>query len=409
MSSKKLHKLVLSTVPKGANILYVGCEDGAILHELGPAYGLGIDNKRNVTKAQEKYPELHFSYGSILSIPQDKKFDFIILDDILPYIEDVYSVLKFLRSLCNDNAKLVTTKIPSVLTIHKVFNVMASPYVREDNKQKNWVPNQLFFTLLYLSGFLPRPERRSCIIADVLENKKRKKYSYSIIIPAFNEEGNIAECINKIPPLRREYEVIVVNDGSKDRTGAIVKEIMKKDKRVRLIDYEKNRGKGYATKQGMDAAKNDVLMILDADMTVEPRDLLLFIEPFELQSAEFVNGTRMVYPMEDQAMRRLNLFGNKIFSIIFSYILGQHVTDTLCGTKCLFRKDYQRIKLEDDAWPDFDILFGASKLNLKIIEIPVHYQRRVSGESKMLPLKHGFMLLRESWKGFIELKIKYNY
>lgn len=232
------------------------------------------------------------------------------------------------------------------------------------------------------------------------------KLSYSVIIPCYNEEGNIKECIQRIDLGKRKCEIIVVNDGSTDNTASVVTGIMKKDKRVKFVHYDINRGKGYATMFGIAAAKNDVLMILDADMTVKPEELPLFMEPFDSGMAEFANGTRMVYPPADQAMRLLHLFGNKVFSMIFTYLLGVKITDTLCGTKCLYRKDYEKIKMKDNAWPDFDLLFGASKLNLRIVEIPIHYQKRAAGKSKMRTFKHGMMLLGASVRGFIELKLK---
>jgi glycosyltransferase involved in cell wall biosynthesis len=230
--------------------------------------------------------------------------------------------------------------------------------------QSNWIPTELFNTLLYLSNFWPRPSVNSSIIADAVEIKRRRKYSYSIIIPCYNEEGNIRDCIKRVPSLSRDIEIIVVNDGSNDNTARIVSKMQKTDKRIKLVTYSKNRGKGYATGRGMEQACKDIIIILDADMTVEPEKLPLFIEPFEFKIAEFVNGTRLVYPLADQAMRGLHIIGNMLFSKLFSYILSQPLTDTLCGTKCLYRKDFERMALKDNAWPDFDLLFEASRLNL---------------------------------------------
>lgn len=403
ITSKKLNHLLLNTVPPGSNVLYCGCSNGYILNRLRPKYGLGIDtNKDIINQARKKYPYLVFESKGILNLKIEEKFDFIVFDEFLPYISDVFLILKHVRSICKDNGKLIISSIPKIRLLSSVNWL----FKRKNTRFRNWIPKQLLNTLLYLSNFWPRPEVHSCIIADTMKIKNKRKYSYSIIIPAYDEERNIIECVNRIPNLKRDYEIIIVNDGSKDRTAERVKEIMKKNKRIRFIDYKNNNGKGYATKLGLDASKKEVLMILDADMTVKPEDLPLFIEPFESKTAEFVNGTRMVYRMEDEAMRPINIFGNKIFSIIFSYLLNQNVTDTLCGTKCIFKKDYNRIKMEDKAWPDFDLLFGAAKLNLKIVEMPIWYQKRIAGESKMRVIKHGWMLLKASIRGFIELKLK---
>ncbi|WP_160295256.1 glycosyltransferase family 2 protein [Geobacter sp. OR-1] len=308
-----------------------------------------------------------------------------------------------IRELCHDDSKLIMSEVKRLTLLRRIRSLLIS----EEKKINNWIPRSLIETLLYLADFSPRPKVNSCIISDALPVKQKREYSYSVMVPCYNEEGNIAQCINRIPDLQRDYEIIVVNDGSSDRTAEVVQELMVNNSRIRFVDNRVNRGKGYATKCGLDLATKDVLVILDADMTVMPEDLPLFIAPFESRHAEFVNGTRMVYPLADKAMGPVHMFGNTIFSLIFSYLLNQKVTDTLCGTKCMFRKDYQRIVMKDEAWPDFDLLFGASQLNLKIVEVPIRYQPRISGESKMKTLKHGLMLLTASFKGFLKLKLKF--
>jgi hypothetical protein len=350
--------------------------------------------------SRRDYPNLVFCNN--LEIKTARKFDYIILDEVLPYTEDAFSTLKRIRGLCKDDGKLLISGIPQAT----IFNTLLRLLVKKRGGPRNWIPKELVENLLYLSNFSPRREIKGFIIADAVEIKEKRKYRYSIIIPCYNEEGNISKCISRIPRLDRDYEIIVVNDGSRDKTAEAVKSVMKTNKRVRLIDYKNNRGKGYATRLGLNAATKEVLMILDADMSVRPEDLVMFVEPFESQNAEFVNGTRLVYPLGDDAMRALHIIGNKIFSMIFSYVLNQNVTDTLCGTKCLFRKDYRRIKMEDNAWPDFDLLFGAAKHNLKIVEMPIWYQNRQYGKSKMRTLKHGWMLLKAAMRGFIELKVR---
>ena len=140
-------------------------------------------------------------------------------------------------------------------------------------------------------------------------------------------------------------------------------------------------------------------------MTVIPEELPRFFKLFEDGLADFVNGTRAIYPMEKRAMPIINYVGNKIFSLILSWIMEQRVSDTLCGTKALFKKDYKKITMEDGSWGDFDLLFGAAGLNLKIYEMPVHYKERVAGESKMKAFEHGWILLKVCWKGLRELKL----
>jgi len=375
-------RFLRDTVPHEAEVLYIRLRDAS-----------------SRTLSRHEYPHLVFS--SSLEINGAKRFDYVILDEVLPYCDDAYSTLKRMRELCRDDGKLIISGVPKAT----IFNTLIRLIKKKRGGPRNWIPKELFENLLYLASFSPRPMIHGLIIADAVEIKKKREYSYSIIIPCFNEEENIGRCIERVPAFKRDYEIIVVNDGSTDHTAQAVRKIMGKNRRVRLIDYKPNRGKGYATIQGLNAAKKDVLMILDADMSVRPEDLTLFLEPFESQNAEFVNGTRMVYPLGDDAMRALHIFGNKIFSMIFSYVLNQNVTDTLCGTKCLFRKDYARIRMCDTAWPDFDLLFGAAEHNLKIVEMPIWYQNREYGKSKMRTLKHGWMLLKAAIRGFVRLRL----
>jgi len=200
-------------------------------------------------------------------------------------------------------------------------------------------------------------------------------------------------------------EVIVVDDGSSDDTAALVKAELNPAVTIKLISYRPNRGKGHAVRAGFDGATGDVLMILDADMAVMPEELPRFLQLLENGVADFVNGTRAIYPMESKSMPVLNYFGNKCFSIILSWIMRQRVSDTLCGTKALFRKDYKKIQLKDTSWGDFDLLFGAARLGLKMRELPVHYKVRKAGESKMKAFQHGWILLRVCFKGFAELRL----
>jgi len=152
-----------------------------------------------------------------------------------------------------------------------------------------------------------------------------------------------------------------------------------------------------------------------------PRSESLLIAPYEGKLIDLVcpdeqredlkaYGSRLVYPMEHEAMRYLNLLGNKFFSMAFSWLLGERIKDTLCGTKVLFRRDYECIAAnrsyfgEFDPFGDFDLLFGASKLNLKILEVPIRYQERTYGETNIHRFTHGWLLLKMTVYGFFRLK-----
>jgi glycosyltransferase involved in cell wall biosynthesis len=163
---------------------------------------------------------------------------------------------------------------------------------------------------------------------------------------------------------------------------------------------QQSKGKGGAVREAFAAASGDLLFILDADLTMPPEQLPKFYEAMRSGTAEFVNGVRLVYPMEDQAMRFLNMVANKSFSLAFSWLLGQPIKDTLCGTKAMFRADYEAIARhrayfgDFDPFGDFDLLFGASKLNLRLVDMPIRYAARTYGETNILRWRHGWLLLR---------------
>jgi len=213
----------------------------------------------------------------------------------------------------------------------------------------------------------------------------------SVIVPCYNEEENIQECIRRILQICSDYEIIVVDDGSQDRTSGKAKEVSREN--VTVIRYEKNRGKGYALRVGLASAKGDVIVIQDADMATPPEEIPSILQPILNGEADFVNGTRLVHPMEKGAMKRLHIIGNGIFALIVSALIGQRLTDTLCGFKA-FRKDRIRGKLEEDNWPDFELLIKAKRNGLQIVEVPIHYHSRKGGRSKMRTFRHGYDMLR---------------
>ena len=288
----------------------------------------------------------------------------------------------------------------------------------------------------------------------------------TVLVPCRNEEGNIQAAVERLPALGAHTELIFVDGASTDGTrAAILTEIerFRGIRDIKLLDqvpgpesrpdpkspfaattgFVNGRfvaeglvrpmgrgdakdgggpkdagpvimlklGKGDAVRKGFAAASGDVLFILDADLTVPPEDLPKFLEPIAAGRAEFVNGTRLVYPLEDEAMGPINLVGNRFFSIVFTWLLGQPIKDTLCGTKVLRASDYRMLAAnrsyfgDFDPFGDFDLLFGAARLGLKILEVPVRYRRRTSGYSKVLVFKHGILLLRMSVIGFRRLKL----
>jgi len=230
----------------------------------------------------------------------------------------------------------------------------------------------------------------------------KKKYDVSIIIPCHNEEENIENCIKRIPNLNLKTEIVVVDDGSKDNTAEVVRKLQKRYKNLKLISYNTNKGKGPAVNTGMTKAMGEILIILDADMAVRPEDIPKFINPLLTNKNIFVNGTRFQRKMEKGAMKKFNLIGNKLMGYMFSKAISQKITDSLCGTKALYKNDFNKMGgiSKDDPWSDFSLIFGAARLNLRIIEIPISYRKRIAGKSKMKLLKHSFQLFRVWFKQY---------
>jgi glycosyltransferase involved in cell wall biosynthesis len=215
----------------------------------------------------------------------------------------------------------------------------------------------------------------------------------SIIIPCYNEEGNIQQCIRRIPPLEIESEYVVVDDGSKDNTRQKTLEIMQENPRVRLVTFDRNQGKAKAVKAGIAQARGEIVMILDADMTVRPEDIPVFFDAALRERNALVIGTRFIYPFDRKAMRWINRISNRITAWLFSQFLKTKITDVMCGTKALWRKEALKIATGTGRWGDMDFMMGAGLRNLKIVEVPIHYQPRVSGSSSMKVFPDGFLLL----------------
>lgn len=242
---------------------------------------------------------------------------------------------------------------------------------------------------------------------------EESSHSVSIIIPCRNEVGNIEDAVTRIPQMGSKTEILFGDDNSSDGTGEKVLEMIRKypDKDIKLY-----QGPGICKAEnvwkGFEVAKNDILMILDADLTVIPEELPYFYEAIVQNQGEFINGSRLVYPMHSNAMRFFNVIGNKFFSIAFSYILDFSIKDTLCGTKVMWRHDYEKIKQLrgswgiNDRWGDYELIFSAAKLHRKIIDLPIHYYERTYGETKMTGrIKNGLIMLKMCWAALFKFKL----
>lgn len=430
---RRLAKLLSYIIPKNQKVLELGCGDGKLISSLSPKFGVGIDFSRNMAdRAHKVHPKLLIIEADAHYIPLQEEFDFIILSDLLNDLWDVQQVFKQVKKVCGKNTRIVINVYSRMWEIP--LEIGQNLHVAKPNLPQNWFsppdvkclleledfeiirisPEIIFpFYIPLLSPFLNRflgkfwPFKflalTNLFIARLPEvkNTASVKPSVSIIIPARNEAGNIETLFERTPELGSGSELIFIEGHSIDDTYETIESSQKKySSRDTKLFRQTGKGKGDAVRLGFEQATGDILMILDSDLSVPPEDLSLFYNALVENKGDFINGVRLIYPMEDQAMRFLNMLGNKFFSLAFSWLLDQPIKDTLCGTKVLFKKDYQKIAEnrsyfgDFDPFGDFDLLFGAAKLSLKIVDLPIRYRNRVYGSTNIHRFRHGFLLLR---------------
>jgi len=430
-----MRRLVQGMIPPGSTVLELGSGTGDLLATLKPSRGIGLNLAQQLTDlAKNKFPHLEFYTVEVDQVrcPENFSPEYVVMVNMLDHVYDVWDVLENLRPAISDRTLLIlTTNNPLWAPLLRLGSKIG---LRSRDSIRNFITNKDIRSVLELQGFdvveedlaLPVP-RRVPLIGTVLNallpelpllrwtssiqcvaarvRTSRSALSCSVVIPCHNEEDNIVECLRRVPNIGSWTEIVVVDDGSTDETGTRVREVMHSDPRVRLIASEHNQGKANAVRAGFEAARGDVIMILDADMAVMPEELSKFMKPLQNGTADFVNGTRLVYPMQGRAMKLANFLGNKGFCYLASWITRQRVSDTLCGTKAMFKYDYKRMPLGGkERWGDFDLLLGAARLRLRILEIPVHYQERRAGKSKMRVMRDGWLFLKACWHGWWMLR-----
>ncbi|MES1207470.1 MAG: glycosyltransferase [Pseudomonadota bacterium] len=435
-------RLALSRlVPTDARVIEVGCGRGDLLASLPNGTKLGIDLlPERVAEAREAHPDVRFEVGDALApggTPDrgaSGQWDAVICDRLGHSVLDIKTLLENLRGQLADGGRVYLT------TFNYLWEVptRVAEWVgwKRPAPTSNWLSDSDFQNLFALAGLevvkfedrlmmpLPVPGLASLLNRFVVRVPPAhllslyriyvlraatrlpapRDASVSVIVPARNEAGNIQAAIDRTPVMGRETEIVFVEGHSTDDTWETIERAVAAYRGpLKLSAFRQTgKGKGDAVRLGFAKATGDLLMILDADLTVPPEDLPGFFEVAARGQSDYVQGTRLVYPMEAGAMRFFNKIGNVAFSQLFTYLLQQPIKDTLCGTKVLWRRDYQRIAAnrayfgDFDPFGDFDLIFGAAKLNLKIAEIPVRYRERVYGETNISRWKHGLLLLRMS-------------
>lgn len=428
-------------IPENARVIELGCGLGDLLNSMNPSYGVGIDFAPEIIKtAKVKYPNLVFYTDDAEHFRLNETFDYIILSDLAGSLWDVQQVVHNLHQFCHQKTRIVFSN----------FNFLWEPFMnlgeflhlKLPQPRQNWLSKADLINIIQLEGFEVVTVQKKLLFPKyipglnflfnrILANlpllntldlvnivvarpvfSKEIDYSVAIIIPARNEFGNIENVIKRTPSFGLSQEFIFVDGHSSDDTCQEMLRVKAAypEREIKVL-LQTGIGKGNAVREGFETASADILMILDADLTTPPEDLGKFYNALKQNRGEFINGCRLVYPMEKDAMRFLNYMANKFFSVFFTYLLGQRLKDTLCGTKVLFKSDYEAIKKnrtyfgDFDPFGDFDLLFGAAKLNLKMTEIIVRYREREYGSTQINRFRHGWLLVRMSL--FAAKKIKF--
>jgi len=434
-------------ITPGDRVLEVGCGRGDLLAALDSKRGVGVDfSGRVVGRARSKYPSVRFVQAKAQNFALRERFDIVVMSDLVGYLEDVQSAFQNLHHCMSPCSRLLVNFYNHLwepgLKLAEHFHLKAPAGIQ------NWLSLTDVTNLLRLAGFEPITSgyrflfpykvpiiaaivnrflaklplvRKFCLVqyvvarpASVCPPDWETRYSCSVIIPTRNEVGNIAGLFERVPFMGKATELIFVDGNSTDGT---VEEIERRiavhqgPMTLHLIHQGAARGKADAVRKGFEAATGDILMVLDSDLTMPPEELPKYYRAIATGQAELVNGCRLVYPMEQQAMRLVNYAGNKFFSMAFSWLLGQPIRDTLCGTKVLSRRDYEKIKAgreffgDFDPFGDFDLLFGAARTARKIVDLPIRYRERVYGETKISRWRHGWLLIRMCGIAFVRFKL----
>jgi SAM-dependent methyltransferase len=423
-----------SVVAPGQRVLEVGCGQGDLLAALEPAFGVGVDfSKEMLGRARRRHPRLRFIQADVHALDlTGETFDAVVVSDVVNDLWDVEVVLRQLRRFMRPHSRLILNFYSRLWELP--LDATRAVGLSKPLLEQNWLTVEDLENLLRLADFevtrhwdeilLPLnvpglqalanrvlvklwPLDQAALTHFVVArpsghlDQDTRAPLVSVIVPARNESGNIAAIFERTPEMGRGTELVFVEGHSTDDTyAAIEREIARHPEQPAQLLRQMGQGKGDAVRLGFSQARGEVLMILDADLTVAPEDLPRFLEALQSGKGEFINGVRLVYPMQKQAMRFFNLLGNKFFSLAFSWLLGQSIKDTLCGTKVLWARDYQRIAAQRayfgdfDPFGDFDLLFGAAKLNLKIVDMPIRYRERTYGTTNIQRWRHGWLLLQ---------------
>jgi SAM-dependent methyltransferase len=436
-----MERIARFLVPPGHSVLEIGSGSGELLAAVEPSDGVGVDlSGELVAAASARHPSLRFQQAAGEELALGTTFDYVLLGDLLPYVHDLLALFERVAEHSHERTRVVIHSYSRAW--RPVIRAAELLRLKPAKPIRNWVAPGDVRNLLELADFevitfsrrvlMPKyvpllsaflnglvanvwPFNYLCLTYWIVARPRRPRDdqpSVTVVCPCRNERGNVEGVIRRLPQLGSATELVFVEGGSTDGTAEEIEQQIRAhpDREIRFVRQE-GRGKGDAVRRGFAEARNDVLMILDGDLSVRPEDLPKFLRPLAEGRAELVNGSRLVYDVEPGAMRFLNMLGNKLFGTIFRAITGHSVKDTLCGTKVLRRTDYERIAAgrayfgEFDPFGDFDLLFGAARLNLRIADMPVRYQPRTYGTTNISRWRHGWLLVRMTAFAFWKFRV----
>lgn len=419
-------------IPPGESVLVLGCEDGELLAALQPSRGVGIDASsayRNLASARFPQHEYRASLGAIS--PAHESFEYVVLDDVAGESDDLFSLLQGIARLCTPTSRLVIVQHNYLWG--PVFRMAEWLGLKRRDQKQNWlsmgdlrvfldgagfetinVTPKLFCPMRLLglgpainwvAGLVPFVHRLASteilIARKVSHEPHPQNKTASIILTVRDERGNIEPMVRQIPDVGAGTEILFVEGHSTDGTRAEIERVASRypEKNVRLL-VQDGIGQGDAIYKGFSEASGDVIILLEADRTSPPQDVLKAFDIVAGGRADYVNGSRFIYPRDKGAMPLRKVIGNWMFAIWFTWFLGQRTSDVLCGLKAIDRRQFQRLRKNwgslglFDPFGDFELIFGAARLGLKICEVPTRYTVRQYGEPKSRFWKHGFMLTR---------------
>lgn len=443
---QELFKLHQFFIPTGKKVLDIGCGTGDLLASVKPKIGMGIDFSHEMIKiASRKYSHLSFQVMDAHRLEFKETFDYVILSNLVGYADDVWQVFRELQKVCHSRTRIIVTNYNYLW--QPLFAVFERLRYKMPDRIQNWLPQEFIDHFLYLNGFevIKKGKYLHCPIdlgflsdfvntvgsttpfvssAGLIEylvcrptflfEKKPQAVSVAVVVPTHEEAGNIEPIVELMPKIGKQTELVFVDLPGKDATLDKIKQVIKGYKgpfKIKYVVQGEKSGKVGALRLGVAHTNCEIVLIYDADVTVPPTDLLKFYLALIEGKAEIVNGTRLVYPTEKGAMRFVNHLGNLIFAYLFTWGLGQHFTDTLCGSKGFWRDDFlefesTRTNFENlDRYGDFYLLLGAYRRNLKIAEVPVRYKMRKYGDTKLDRVRNGWQFLRMFLYFFWNFKI----